>query len=138
MEHTSKSFSDSRLKYLNKCSALLKASNFKNIALYGIGEHTRKLINYLAEENISNFINICCLINRDKTNAEFCNLPVLDIEQAIKNYELEAIIISSYKYENVIYEHIKYLEEKDKIAIKYNRFKSINCKELDKHLIHKV
>lgn len=117
MEHTNESFSDSRLKYLKKCSALLKSSNFKNIALYGIGEHTRKLINYLADENISNSINICCLINREKSNAEFCNLPVLDIEQAIKNYELDAIIISSYKYENVIYERIKYLEEKDKIAI---------------------
>lgn len=118
VEHTSSKFSDSRQQYLKNCSDRLKASNFKNIALYGIGEHTRKLINYLTDEKICDFINICCLINKDKTTDQFCNLPVVDINQAIKDYELDAILISSYKYENVIYERIKYLEEeKEKIAI---------------------
>lgn len=58
VEHTSSKFSDSRQQYLKNCSDRLKASNFKNIALYGIGEHTRKLINYLTDEKICDFIKI--------------------------------------------------------------------------------
>lgn len=89
--------------------ALKKAGNYSNVALYGAGEHTRELLEYLSsdpgmEENVLEKIRCIIALERGRDIGKF---PVITVEEAREKYNIDLIIISSSIYQNVIYDRLK-------------------------------
>ena len=103
-------------------------SEDKRILVYGAGTHTVKLLSLLKE--YGELKNIVGILDSDQSKCEkkICGLNIYSIDQA-KNLECTKIIISSYSYENEIYESIKIIENNDlKVKGIYNGNK--NRKEI--------
>ena len=79
---------------------------FKNILLYGAGEVAETIIGVIRDKD-SSPINIVALIDDDieKQNKLFLNYKVIS-QDAINNYKHDAIVITSYTFEDNIMENL--------------------------------
>jgi len=125
-----KDFDSGRIQYLVNCKDKILKMQYKNIAIYGVGEHTKKLIEFF-ENNGINKNNLKCLISNKIEIDSFCELPIYELEEARERFSLDAIVISSYKFETVIYERIL-----DKIKDSIDIIKIYDCtlKEADERI----
>lgn len=94
--------------YFQKLKNKISQYNKNDIAVYGIGGHTKKLLDYLNEEENK---KILCLIDRDINNVgkSIYKKKIYSLQQ-VKN-KVKAIIISSDIYQQTIYERITYLKD---------------------------
>lgn len=99
------------LKIQNK----IHSSRIKHIALYGTGEHTRKLLDYLDDSSKNKIVG---LIDQDKNkiNSNIYGYKIYDLN-TIRS-KVDAIIISSDIYQQIIYERIAYLKQEGIDVIK--------------------
>lgn len=103
----------------------LNTYNFKSIALYGTGSHTERLLEFFSTQNFL----IIGLIDQDpeKIGKDYYGLKTFSIDQ-IQN-KIDAIIISSFVYQEEIYNRIKYLSENGIKIIKIYMPHDIEVKE---------
>lgn len=80
----------------------------KHIALYGTGDHTRKLLDYLDAISKDKIIGLIDQ-DRNKLNSRIYGYKVYDLN-SIRS-KVDAIIISSDVYQQTIYDRIAYLKE---------------------------
>ncbi|WP_061320772.1 class I SAM-dependent methyltransferase [Clostridium botulinum] len=88
----------------NRCEKVLekiKCYNDKKVAIYGTGEHTKILLDCIKEYKCKVF----CLVDKELKYDNKYNFNVDIIENVLD--KIDAIVISSYEYQNVIYERIK-------------------------------
>lgn len=90
------------------------ASGFHNVAIYGAGEHTEKLLRYLKFSHLK----IIGLVdsNYQLHGTKKFDFPIMCMDEAIEK-GIEAVIISSQRFEDDIYSMIKNVCQKKKIAI---------------------
>lgn len=102
---------------------LQKVNSFKNVAIWGTGEHTEYLLKVLDIDKI----NLKCFIdsNQSKWGKEYYNKKILSPE-AILDFQIDIVIISSYAHRTEIANQIlrnfpncKYIDLYDDFA--YNR-----------------
>ena len=79
-------------------------SEYNQVALYGAGNHTQRLLNYMRDINREK--NVCCIVTLEG-GGELAGIPIVKLEKAISNYNIDAIVISSKVYEEVIYDRLK-------------------------------
>lgn len=94
-------------QYKKKLNYIFKSSEGKTIAIYGTGEHTINLVNsykQLLGEN--NFKIIYLDSNSNKKGQKFLD-GLIYHKDDILNLKIDKIIISSYEFQNEIYEDIK-------------------------------
>ena len=116
-------FSGEREEYLFKMIESEKIASSKRIALYGLGKHTEKLLRFLGKHSMGVKEKICCLIDKEKENIYMEGYPVLKLGDALKMYQIDCIIISSYRLQDEIYERIHKIQEDGvKIYKIYNGF----------------
>ena len=104
-------FSGEREEYLFRMIEAEKIADGKRIALYGLGKHTERLLKFLEKHGKEVKEKICCLIDREKENINVNGYPVLKLKDAVKVYQIDCIIISSYRFQDEIYERIQNIEE---------------------------
>lgn len=92
---------------------LEEINSYKRVTIYGTGELTRQLIDYCTG-NSDYSGSICCVtedMNEGLVGGKFHGESVATLESAISEYKVDAIIIASYIYQEVIYDRIKHVEE---------------------------
>lgn len=72
------------------------------IAIYGAGGHTKELIQYL-KKNSYDINKIKCIINREQMEQKIEGISVYILDEALDKYVIDAIVISSLKYEDIMY-----------------------------------
>lgn len=119
-ENSSKLIFDRKNEIMRDLKQYIEENCYKkNIYIYGIGEHTKFLLDNL---DIKEHIN--GLINNVKIEQEYkYGLKIYEIDEVLEN--VDVIIISSESYEDEIYSRIKFLKTKG-IEIKrlYDRWKN--------------
>lgn len=98
----------------------------RNIGIYATGTHTKSMLQICNEiYGIKNFNIFMFDSNKDKWRKNFCGYDILSPEE-ISNCDLDEIIISSFSFQDEIYEVIKkYVTNEAKIIKLYD--KKINC-----------
>lgn len=99
-------------QYKKKLKYIFANCEGKTIAIYGTGEHTVNMIN--AYESLLNRINFKIIYldsNPKKKGKSFLNNTIHNSEE-ILNLDIDKIIISSYEYQDEIYENIRKYESK--------------------------
>lgn len=78
----------------------IEAKGFKNVLLYGAGEVAETMISVIRDKDSSS-VNVVAIVddNPEKFNSEFLGYKVI-CRASIKNYEHDAIVITSYTFEN--------------------------------------
>ncbi len=109
-------FSGEREEYLYQMLNSDRIGASKKIALYGLGKHTEKLLRFFGKHAPALKERICCLIDREKENINVGGYAVLSLEDAIRLYQIDCVIISSYRFQDEIYERICEIE-KDNIIV---------------------
>lgn len=104
-EKESTLFSKQQLPYVEKCLQKIVSKKNISIAFYGTGMHTKKMFDYF-QENGFDINRIKCIISPEIAGEKMFGKEILDLNSAIEKFDLQAIIISSYKYENEIYDRI--------------------------------
>ncbi|MBV4428309.1 glycosyltransferase [Clostridium tyrobutyricum] len=94
-----------------KLKKIFNNSSNRNIGIYGTGDHTKNMLNaYVDLIGNIDFKLYFFDSNSSKWGQEFYNSKVYAPEY-IKNFDLDRIIISSYEYQDEIYNTIKYLNK---------------------------
>lgn len=84
----------------------------KNTAIYGTGSLTEEILKFTEKKPPQICQKFKCVIENDKKKhgEVFEVLPVVSIEQALHEYQIDTIVIASKSYQDVIYERIKSYE----------------------------
>ncbi len=97
-------YSGRQYLYLEK--KLLELLKYNRIGIYGTGSHTSKLLSFMKKLEMDN--KICCIVDEKKEESVFLQFPLHNnLPEAIKEYNLDAIIISSLTFENDIFLRIR-------------------------------
>lgn len=99
-------FEQERKIKFKRVNDLLSGYKDKGVMIYGCGGHTRLLLDFLDETN-----KILGLLDndREKINKIFYGYTVMDMCEVVSN--IEAIVISSDAYQEIIYDRIKSYEK---------------------------
>lgn len=96
--------------------ALCMMKGFKNIALWGTGEHTKKII---AQNRNNSFCHITAILDENPKISSLDEIQV--ISPSDNSIQYDAVILSSHSYENIIWEKAKkYLAKNVPIIGIYN------------------
>jgi len=98
-------YKEQRHKIENKISGKISKNINKNLIIYGAGEHTDQLFELLKTKNIKPNPIYILDSNPAKQNTQYLNLPVKS-PQNINLKPNETIIISSYSYQEAIYNYL--------------------------------
>lgn len=90
-----------------KVNKFLEKYSDKSVMIYGTGNHTKLLLDVL---NCSNKILGLLDNNKSQLNTELYGYKLMDMEKI--ESKVEAIVISSDVYQEIIYERIKHYEKK--------------------------
>jgi glycosyltransferase involved in cell wall biosynthesis len=90
------------------------AAGYKNIAIYGAGEHTEKLLRHLDFSKLK----IAALIDSNEAliGQKKCGYEIIALNQVV-DYAVDLILISSQQYEDEIFKSIKDFCHKKNISI---------------------
>lgn len=82
----------------NITNYLLK-QNIKTVGIYGAGNLGELLFDELKNDDE---ISIKCIIDRDCSNGNFLNTPIIQMEQLKENYDVDCIIVTPiYAFEEI-------------------------------------
>ena len=82
---------------------LLQIDVYKKIAIYGGGKHTYKLLKYI--RSLGKISNISCIITIEG-GGMLEEIPIVKLHEAVEEYGIEVIVISSRIYEEIIYDRL--------------------------------
>lgn len=99
-------FSPRQFVFIKKLTEKIIKENNLKFGIYGTGEHTKKLLHYLKKEGID-ANRIKCIIDYKSKEATISEIPIYQLEEAIQKFDLDEIIISSYTYEDIIFDRIR-------------------------------
>ncbi|MCM8537804.1 MAG: methyltransferase domain-containing protein [Lentisphaeraceae bacterium] len=86
----------------------IQKQGYKNIAIYGAGQHTKKISQALANSPI----NIVCIIDDSPDNKKLLHWNILSLSQSILE-DIDAILFSSDSIENQLWEKRHLFESHD-------------------------
>ncbi len=97
----------------------IEEKGYKDILLYGAGEVAETIIGVIRDKN-SNPLNIIAIIDDDKEkqNKMFLNYKVIS-KSSIKDYSHDAIIVTSYTFEDDIMKSLDKLQYDKKRVIRF-------------------
>lgn len=125
-------FNANKEKAIEDCFKDKQVQEANGIALYGLGSHTERLIEYCKEKYPEIFSKIICLIDKNDTNIgkSMYGYTVYAITDKIVINHIDCIIISSYTYQETIFERIKPIVNSNVSIIKiYNEIKDNDADE---------
>lgn len=117
--YTMQANTNRRKNIFKQLEKYLISNSLINIALYGVGRHTEELLSII---NKNEKFNIIGLIDKDRSCIEKHGYNLYLLEEITKKH-LDCVIISSESYQDIIYERIKWIEDKGiKVIRLYKNF----------------